>query len=1590
MPKTGNVREHRAGTHTNAGDGELPVRPVKPSPAKKQRWEWNGRLALLTVVVGAAVIVLSVISYRYHSTTAETTFLSRAEAAADNNKYDEQVKWLGRYLLLKPDDLDAVLKMALASDAAADVAKPDQLRDAIDDARSQLSGSIARLGDNPNVKELRGRLIERLLQLGGLWFREAERQVVAFRLESDDPQATRWLARSLIGQINSDVYEQRRSNSYSEQDEYWDWLANQKVGDVLAVAIERNEQDIELIADFLDAYHNRPEIFDDVDDQSERVKRVVKTLRSNTDSRSKLILYQFDWLDGRRSQATEELFEAAQEASNRLAKLDASALETTGSGIERPSFFWDYLVVYEAAKRAAQQNAESQETEKQNAEQAAQWFDALMALKLEAIPRATTENVYLDAGRLQLVKGNPDRAIEIWQQGLNPDDPNNLDLLGSIAVVRGQNESPELAAEATSRFRDAIELASGRLSRTSVYEMTQATRNAVSRRISAAKWRLNTLEASQAIRDGNRSDAISRLETAMIDSTDIDARDRLRVAIQLAALYWLEGSWDQAGVAFSRAADMDPSNAQLRVQAADAWLRSGNRVEALEQRRIASLSDSAVMQVASAEALFSYQLRLLPKERDFSGVRAAVKRIRNRLTATDASTGKNLPGDHERAARRLEILEISLPPTGISAEEHLRSPTMADAVAKLAVKYSDDESIQAFAAERLAQSGRDEASQQAIERLESIVGPSSSSLAIVKAQIEATQGDNLAASERLIAQAVIDENRADELLQIAAMFAAAENVPELAYQALSKIPEDRQPMPVLFLLAKLAASLPEDSALLNVDGKQLSPLELSLRLEDQLRKREGSQGSYWRFLKVSRLIDELRSDSNSIQRSDPRLKTAQKLVRDILALRPNWGEAISLEGWLSAIEGKPEKAIEELRRGIAAGDSRLQTRQRLWEQLISLDRNVEAEEEIRRASIATNLDVDKYATTRIQLAQRQGNYERSLEIAKSECVENPDDFLGYVMLCHTAIVAANEAPTPEDRARLFVQAREAIDTAQELADQDKPVIYSARLRLELADGGEQNVRAEISRIRASQLDEYSKLTLEGRALVDLKDDQAALPLLQRANELKPSSQTLLELADLYRRQGRPDEQIASLRKAQRQNPNDEKLRNRLALDLVTRDGQNVDWSEISELLSSDDGVTPNNRFVYAIFLGKEGSPEQHSEAIGILRELIDEDNNFSDDASRFLVGLLQERADDLAENQDAIRDQLLSEIRSIHQSLVERASPQVADLYRYASFLLNLGEREDLLKVGGILRKLRSMPEGTLASLEIAVRHAVATGRSDSLPKLVSSWSEEASDNGMIDDKNVATIAGACLLKLGFTDAGLEYFERSYRENPEMLPGYIVALRKVGRVQESIDVCSDHFQNHGDVASAALLVDSLLAHTRSIDPRHEEIIRSAVQQFPDNALLLEGVATLRFQQEQYDKAIVMYQRVREIEPLRLRTLNNLAMAFSETKGRAAEGIEPIDLAIKLAGEVPELLDTKGVVLRKSGRLSEAQAVIAKAIAQSDEPRYQYHLIVTLLAQNKNDEAKRAWQSLDLKKLDPSGLTPQEREELESMTKNFAP
>ncbi len=134
--------------------------------------------------------------------------------------------------MMLPDEELVIIEMAEAADDAVETVDPAISEISQDDARKYLSNAIGRLKKGSDKKrELQERLINRLLGLGGAWYREAQRQVI--QLDPENSEGLKWMALALAGQVFNDVYTEPSPSEVRKSQKsggYWEVLSLEKVG----------------------------------------------------------------------------------------------------------------------------------------------------------------------------------------------------------------------------------------------------------------------------------------------------------------------------------------------------------------------------------------------------------------------------------------------------------------------------------------------------------------------------------------------------------------------------------------------------------------------------------------------------------------------------------------------------------------------------------------------------------------------------------------------------------------------------------------------------------------------------------------------------------------------------------------------------------------------------------------------------------------------------------------------------------------------------------------------------------------------------------------------------------------------------------------------------------------------------------------------------------------------------------------------------------------------------------------------------------------------------------------------------------------
>ena len=118
----------------------------------------------------------------------------------------------------------------------------------------------------------------------------------------------------------------------------------------------------------------------------------------------------------------------------------------------------------------------------------------------------------------------------------------------------------------------------------------------------------------------------------------------------------------------------------------------------------------------------------------------------------------------------------------------------------------------------------------------------------------------------------------------------------------------------------------------------LGKIEESQRWEEELREREGPDGFYWRYYRARRLSAAIRDVK------DKRFHEVEKLVDELLTLRPSWPRTHLLRAQIEQKRGNREQAIDAYSNAIRLGERRIEVYEQLTKLLYAERRFAEAEE----------------------------------------------------------------------------------------------------------------------------------------------------------------------------------------------------------------------------------------------------------------------------------------------------------------------------------------------------------------------------------------------------------------------------------------------------------------------------------------------------------------------------------------------------------------------------------------------------------------------------------------------------------------------
>jgi tetratricopeptide (TPR) repeat protein len=1107
------------------------------------------------------------------------------------------------------------------------------------------------------------------------------------------------------------------------------------------------------------------------------------------------------------------------------------------------------------------------------------------------------------------MSGKHEQAVEALRRGLeqagSDDVLLNLQLVGELIAVSKAEEAEQMLA----RIRPVVERLSVPLS---------------SQQRARFSSRMKFLEAGIILArtpiDYTKAAALlnSVTETGLSEIAPEDAPMQWEAACQLGRCYAALRKFDQAALAFDRAAAIMPNSSQTHVLAADAWEGAGrwDRAAKYYRQALALPKCDAKVRVRMARALFQEQLLLPAQERNWEAYETAYK---------DAA---------QTFGNSIEMLLIN-------ANFAMAQDRMLDALAILdhaKDSYPNEAALWQSLVVLYERNKQPEDAEKALAQLERIEGQS---LRVLMLRAEMLTFRNKIAESAQILDGTYPHLTPDE--QDTLTFRKA----ELLNQSGDR-PAARD------LLRKLADKRPDD---MRVAGRlvELAWEEKDFvdaeRWEERLKVLEGEDGTMWRYTRGKRLI--LQAAKND----DPKLAEAAGLQIAIQQLRPNWPQGYLLKGALLIRQGKFDEAIDAYEMAFRFGETSLQSIQQLLALYYQQNRIADADRIMSRMRDDVDLgrEVDWF---RFQRLISNGDVDRAVDAARKLADRQPDDAATQVMLAQALTVQGNT----DEAEVIFKQVAETNSS-------DMRAWFSL-LSFYATTSQHDKALAVLSSLEKSSTLKPSDLEFvlaDGHLALGNREEAATH--YRAAVAAAPDEPTVRERAAGFFMTYDGSEAEVILR-GTLQRFNDNRPAKRLLAVLLAMKPDPKAWGEAQSLLSGtsvSDGQDLFDLRIKALLLWNRGGRENRKQAVELMEKLVSGVTN-PEAQDRWFLAQFYEAEGKKRESYEQFR------------ALASTANPLPAYLAGLIDHLLKDNRAQDA--ASWLKQLEQADPNSiTTMSLQVRWMHAAGRDdeidsavskfldrekpKATSVERKVQLYLSVA---GVLEQVNRREAAGPLLEEVNaLTQSGF----RRYAE----------WLVRQGRTSEAAALCRGRAETDAtsDGASALCQVLTNGKPTPQDLDLSDPVIKAAIQKHPGDFSLLFSAGTMWLIYGRAADATDAFEKALAVRPNDPLVLNNLAMLLAEQPGRAGDALVLVDRAIASVGPKGALLDTRGVILLCLGQAANAVEDLQQAVEDpSADSRFHLHLAKAYFATGKKDLAKRELDKAREAKVEDEILTAVER------------
>ena len=690
-----------------------------------------------------------------------------------------------------------------------------------------------------------------------------------------------------------------------------------------------------------------------------------------------------------------------------------------------------------------------------------------------------------------------------------------------------------------------------------------------------------------------------------------------------------------------------------------------------------------------------------------------------------------------------------------------------------------------------------------------------------------------------------------------------------------------------------------------------------------------SKGTSWRFAKAAYLISEEASRRPkagaegagpvSAPEKSTELETARTLAEEIALERPRWWGAPLLQGEIALLNGQEEDAISGFLRAFELGN----TRPAIVQRLISLLDKKERYDVIDRIVGRLRDQADFLADLEIRAgasAMRNREFDRGIELARGLFADS-NRYVDHLILGRFYTAAGRPKEAEAEFHRAVEQGPGVPETwltyVGFLMQQKKP----------------DAARAAVDAARKALPSDRSILVI-AECLMLVGDVAQASTLIDKAIREKPDDPATLRFAaGFHLNRGQTKEAIKYLKKLRDPATNitaaDLAWANRTEAIATMRAGGPNARAEALQLIS---GIrdTPQDRLLRATLLAGDSRSGSHLEALRLL-EGLDQEKKLGTDDLVLLARLYLSEERDAKKFQDVMLRVLTGG---------KSRNPQHLALY-----IGHLIDQNHLEQAARWLIELKQVEPRGLAALEMEALLLKARNHE----RLIASGKAPGPGTPALPEVRDLLIAGerqspdligpiAVLLARHGFPAEAESAYKDYIARDPKRPERTLALAtflagQKGRAADALKVLAAAWETcpRDQVAAAALSLYDAPSVTEDQRKQVEAWLTEASRKQPDLVALANKLGAIWIRQGKVDEAEAKYRQILGSNPDDPEAKNNLAWLLAlRDSAKVDEAERLIGEAIGLLGRSSSLLDTKAVVLIRSGRIPEAVEALKTA------------------------------------------------------------